>query len=119
MQTSILFLLIVLFGGLGRVTGPLVGSMVLIVLPELLHRFSDYRLVMYGVLLLGSIYFLPQGVVGRSLLGGDLEHPMIVVLRGDPSSPLRLPFLRDPRPRFRHPCPAILQRRPLSRKVSR
>ena len=64
MQTSILFLLIVLFGGLGRVTGPLVGSMVLIVLPELLHRFSDYRLVMYGVLLLGSIYFLPQGVVG-------------------------------------------------------
>src|SRR5206468_6009624 len=64
MQTSILFLLIVLFGGLGRVTGPLVGSMVLIVLPELLHRFSDYRLVMYGVLLLGSIYFLPQGGVG-------------------------------------------------------
>src|SRR5438093_7364490 len=64
MQTSILFLLIVLCGGLGRVTGPLVGSMVLIVLPELLHRFSDYRLVMYGVLLLGSIYFLPQGVVG-------------------------------------------------------
>jgi branched-chain amino acid transport system ATP-binding protein len=64
MQTSVLFLLIVLFGGLGRVTGPLVGSVVLIVLPELLHRFSDYRLVMYGVLLLGSIYFLPQGVVG-------------------------------------------------------
>src|SRR5262245_23273818 len=64
MQTSILFLLLVLFGGLGRVTGPLVESTVLIVLPELLHRFSDYRLVMYGVLLLGSIYFLPQGVVG-------------------------------------------------------
>src|SRR5712691_11153425 len=64
MQASILFLLIVLFGGLGRVMGPVVGSIVLIVLPELLHRFADYRLVLYGLLLLGSIYFLPNGVVG-------------------------------------------------------
>jgi ABC-type branched-subunit amino acid transport system ATPase component/ABC-type branched-subunit amino acid transport system permease subunit len=64
MQTSILFLLVVLFGGLGHVLGPVVGATALIVLPELLHRFSDYRLVMYGLLLLGSIYFLPNGVVG-------------------------------------------------------
>ena len=64
LQTSILFLLITLFGGLGHVLGPVVGSIVLIVLPELLHRFADYRLVMYGVLLLASIYFLPEGVVG-------------------------------------------------------
>jgi ABC-type branched-subunit amino acid transport system ATPase component/ABC-type branched-subunit amino acid transport system permease subunit len=64
MQASILFLLVVLFGGLGHVLGPVVGSVVLIVLPEVLHRVSDYRLVIYGVLLLGSIYFLPNGVVG-------------------------------------------------------
>ena len=64
MQTSIVFLLVVLFGGLGHVLGPVVGATVLIVLPELLHRFSDYRLVMYGVLLLASIYFLPSGLVG-------------------------------------------------------
>ena len=64
MQTSILFLLVVLFGGLGRVLGPVVGAVVLIVLPESLHRFSDYRLILYGALLLGSIYFLPGGVVG-------------------------------------------------------
>ncbi len=67
MQTSILFLLVILFGGLGHVLGPVVGSVVLIVLPELLHRFSDYRLVIYGVLLLGSIYFLPNGLVGLVL----------------------------------------------------
>ena len=63
-QTSILFLLIVLFGGLGRVAGPLIGCIVLMVLPELLQQFSDYRLILYGMLLLGSIYFLPQGVAG-------------------------------------------------------
>jgi ABC-type branched-subunit amino acid transport system ATPase component/ABC-type branched-subunit amino acid transport system permease subunit len=64
MQASILFLLVVLFGGLGRVAGPVVGAIVLILLPETLHRFGDYRLVMYGLLLLGSIAFLPEGVVG-------------------------------------------------------
>jgi len=64
MQTSILFLLVVLFGGLGRVGGPVVGSIVLIVLPEALQALSDYRLILYGVLLLASIYFLPGGVVG-------------------------------------------------------
>jgi ABC-type branched-subunit amino acid transport system ATPase component/ABC-type branched-subunit amino acid transport system permease subunit len=63
-QTSILFLLIVLFGGLGRVAGALVGSIVLMVLPELLHQFADYRLILYGGLLLASIYFLPQGIAG-------------------------------------------------------
>src|SRR5262245_54730432 len=64
MQASIVFLLVILFGGLGRVMGPVVGAVVLIVLPELLHQFSDYRLILYGGLLLGSIYFLPGGVVG-------------------------------------------------------
>src|SRR5262249_49740086 len=96
MQTSILFLLIVLFGGLGRVTGPLVGSMVLIVLPELLHRFSDYRLVMYGVLLLGSIYFLPQGVVGalapRALAWRRSRTPYDRFAEGGPSVPPQTPL---------------------------
>ncbi|HMH51642.1 MAG TPA: ATP-binding cassette domain-containing protein, partial [Candidatus Acidoferrum sp.] len=63
-QASILFLLVILFGGLGRVLGPVVGAVVLIVLPETLHQFSEYRLILYGALLLGSIYFLPGGVVG-------------------------------------------------------
>ncbi len=92
MQTSILFLLIVLFGGLGRVTGPLVGSMVLIVLPELLHRFSDYRLVMYGVLLLGSIYFLPQGVVGALSTWRRSRTPYDRRAEGGPFVPPQTPL---------------------------
>jgi branched-chain amino acid transport system ATP-binding protein/branched-chain amino acid transport system permease protein len=64
LQTSILFLLIVLFGGLGTLAGPLVGAAVLVLLPELIGGFVDYRLVLYGSLLLLSVYFLPRGVVG-------------------------------------------------------
>jgi len=64
LQTSILFLLALLFGGLGRIAGPVAGSVALTVLPELLTRLLDYRLILYGTLLLLSIYWLPEGVVG-------------------------------------------------------
>jgi branched-chain amino acid transport system ATP-binding protein len=64
LQTSILFLLALLFGGEGRVAGPVVGSLVLTLLPEALSGMADYRLILYGGLLLLSIYWLPSGVVG-------------------------------------------------------
>jgi branched-chain amino acid transport system permease protein len=64
LQTSILFLLALLFGGEGRVAGPLLGSVVLTVLPEFLTALTDYRLILYGSLLMVSIYWLPQGLVG-------------------------------------------------------
>jgi ABC-type branched-subunit amino acid transport system ATPase component/ABC-type branched-subunit amino acid transport system permease subunit len=64
LQTSILFLLALLFGGLGHIAGPVVGSLALTLLPELLTRLIDYRLILYGTLLLVSIYWLPEGVVG-------------------------------------------------------
>jgi ABC-type branched-subunit amino acid transport system ATPase component/ABC-type branched-subunit amino acid transport system permease subunit len=66
LQTSILFLLALLFGGLGRIAGPVVGSLALTLLPELLTRLIDYRLILYGTLLLVSIYWLPEGVVGAA-----------------------------------------------------
>jgi ABC-type branched-subunit amino acid transport system ATPase component/ABC-type branched-subunit amino acid transport system permease subunit len=64
LQTSILFLLALLFGGEGRVAGPIAGSLVLTLLPELLTSLADYRLILYGGLLMLSIYWLPSGVIG-------------------------------------------------------
>ena len=69
LQTSILFLLALLFGGEGRVAGPVVGSLALTLLPELLTGMADYRLIFYGGLLLLSIYWLPSGVVGAIARG--------------------------------------------------
>ena len=64
LQQSILFLLALLFGGVNTIAGPVVGGLVLTLLPELLTRLADYRLILYGLLLLLSIYGLPHGVVG-------------------------------------------------------
>jgi len=69
LHSSILFLLALLFGGLGRIAGPVAGSIALTILPELLTRLLDYRLILYGSLLLLSIYWLPEGIVG-ALSGG-------------------------------------------------
>jgi branched-chain amino acid transport system permease protein len=79
LQTSILFLLALLFGGVGSMAGPLVGSLALTLLPELLTSLSDYRLILYGGLLLLSIYWLPSGVVGaltHRRRGLDVSHPV-------------------------------------------
>src|SRR5262249_56658634 len=70
LQTSILFLLALLFGGLGRIAGPVAGSIALTILPELLTKLLDYRLILYGSLLLLSIYLLPRGIVRAPSRGG-------------------------------------------------
>jgi ABC-type branched-subunit amino acid transport system ATPase component/ABC-type branched-subunit amino acid transport system permease subunit len=64
LQASILYLLALLFGGMGTVAGPLTGSLILTLLPEFLTGLVDYRLILYGLLLLVSIYWLPAGLVG-------------------------------------------------------
>ena len=61
---SVFFVLIVIFGGKATRLGPVVGALCLTFLPELLHRFAQFRLIVYGVLLVGVMYGLPQGVVG-------------------------------------------------------
>jgi branched-chain amino acid transport system ATP-binding protein/branched-chain amino acid transport system permease protein len=62
--TSVFFLLAVLFGGAGTLMGPVIGAAVLTFLPELLQDFDHFRLIVYGVFILFTLYFLPNGVAG-------------------------------------------------------
>jgi len=92
LQTSILFLLALLFGGLGRIAGPVAGSVALTILPELLTRLLDYRLILYGSLLLLSIHWLAEGVVGavskaRRSRPASLEFSRSPVGRGQGEGP--------------------------------
>jgi ABC-type branched-subunit amino acid transport system ATPase component/ABC-type branched-subunit amino acid transport system permease subunit len=63
-DASIFLLTIVIFGGAGTLVGPLVGAVVLTFLPELLQRFADYRLIIYGGIIVLTLYALPLGFVG-------------------------------------------------------
>ena len=62
--SSVFFLLAVLFGGAGTMLGPVIGAGVLTLLPEMLHNFDKYRLIVYGGVILLTLYFLPHGVMG-------------------------------------------------------
>jgi branched-chain amino acid transport system permease protein len=62
---SVFYLLAVLFGGAGTIMGPVIGSVVLTFLPEMLHEFDMYRLIVYGVIIIVVLYFLPKGVWGE------------------------------------------------------
>lgn len=53
----------VVFGGRRSVWGPVVGTAVLVALPEVARPLAEYRMLVYGALLIGVINFLPRGVV--------------------------------------------------------
>ncbi len=89
---SILFLLVVMIGGSGTVLGPLVGAIVVVLLPEFLSFLAGYRLLFVGALLLVVLRIAPEGVVGtvarlfarpdpRSARAGDLDVAAFLAAR--------------------------------------
>ena len=61
---SILFVLAVIVGGAGTLFGPVLGALVIVVLPELLADFAEFRLLAFSVLLLAVLWAAPRGVLG-------------------------------------------------------
>ena len=51
-NTSILVLVYVVLGGLGNIWGSVIGAAVLYILPEALREFSDYRMLVYAIVLI-------------------------------------------------------------------
>jgi len=61
---SILFLLVVMVGGIDTVFGPLIGAVIIVLLPEALSTLGQYRLLFVGVLMLAVLRIAPTGFVG-------------------------------------------------------
>jgi branched-chain amino acid transport system permease protein len=62
LQVSINVLSLIIVGGMGSVPGVVVGALVLIGLPELLREFDEFRLLLYGVLLVVMMLARPEGL---------------------------------------------------------
>lgn len=56
--------IIVIFGGLGSVSGSVVGTILLTFLPEILRSFYNWRLVIYGIAVILIMTTRPQGLMG-------------------------------------------------------
>lgn len=62
--TSIQHITFIVVGGLGSIAGSIAGAVVLTALPEALRGVQEYGELVYGFLLLGTLLFLPRGLVG-------------------------------------------------------
>jgi branched-chain amino acid transport system permease protein len=61
---SVSLLTSALMGGSGTLFGPLVGSVILNLIPTVFASLHDYHLYIYGGIILVTIVFLPRGIVG-------------------------------------------------------
>lgn len=63
-EFSIFFLLVVVLGGGGSLWGPVIGTAVFFALPELMTALAQWRMLVYGILLLVLMIYAPHGLEG-------------------------------------------------------
>ncbi len=61
---STLFMTMLLFGGIGSLVGPAIGSAILVATTELMQSFVSYQMLIYAIFILIVLFYLPNGVVG-------------------------------------------------------
>ncbi len=64
LNKSILFLIMIMSGGIGSLWGAVIGAAIFTLLPEFLKFFQDYDILVYGAVLMFMMMFLPEGLTG-------------------------------------------------------
>jgi branched-chain amino acid transport system permease protein len=62
-EVDVLVIVMLAFGGIGSLLGPVVGAAAFTVLEEWMDSFNEYRLIIYGSVILVLFLVLPRGVV--------------------------------------------------------
>lgn len=70
---SINVLSLIIVGGIGSNLGIVVGAIVLIGMPELLREFSDFRFLLYGVLLIMMMINRPEGLIPSQVRAREIS----------------------------------------------
>jgi branched-chain amino acid transport system permease protein len=61
-QQSVLILMAVILGGMGKIPGVVLGAFIVVLAPELLRDLGEYRLLLFAVGLLLVMLFRPSGI---------------------------------------------------------
>jgi len=72
---SIIILCVVVLGGMGSIIGVCVGAGILILLPEYLRAFTEYRMLIFGVVLVIMMVFRPGGMINAVRKTYHYENP--------------------------------------------
>ena len=60
---SIELVVMVVFGGLGRVYGAVFGAIIITVIPQLLASLEEYETLVFGIIIIFVMIFMPKGIV--------------------------------------------------------
>ena len=60
---SAMILSMVVLGGMGSIAGVVIAAMILILAPEYLRAFSEYRMLLFGAIMVVMMIFRPQGLI--------------------------------------------------------
>lgn len=71
---SAIILSIVVLGGMGSIPGVILGALILILLPEYLRAFSEYRMLIFGGSMVLMMVFRPQGLIKSKRQTYDLKE---------------------------------------------
>lgn len=71
---SINVLCLIIVGGMGSLPGVIVGAAILVGLPELLREFAEFRMLMYGVLLVVMMLAKPEGFIPSEVHKRELHR---------------------------------------------
>ncbi|MDE6735623.1 MAG: branched-chain amino acid ABC transporter permease, partial [Desulfovibrio sp.] len=74
---SAMILSMVVLGGMGSISGVIIAAIILILAPEYLRAFSEYRMLIFGAIMVIMMIFRPQG-----LISGERRHYRISALQG-------------------------------------
>ncbi|RUU52888.1 branched-chain amino acid ABC transporter permease, partial [Mesorhizobium sp. M2C.T.Ca.TU.009.01.2.1] len=66
LQESVLIVLMIVVGGIGNILGIVAGATILMLLPEVLREFAEWRILFLGLLMIFLIIVRPAGIVPRS-----------------------------------------------------
>ena len=62
--TSIMLVAMLVLGGIGSIAGSIVGAVALTLLPEILRPLQEYRMFLFGAVMMVMMLFRPQGILG-------------------------------------------------------
>lgn len=74
LQVSINVLALIIVGGMGSLPGVIVGALLLVGLPEILREFSEFRLLIYGILLIVMMLNKPEGFIPEAVHKRELSR---------------------------------------------
>jgi branched-chain amino acid transport system permease protein len=83
---SINILCVIIVGGMGSIPGVILGAVALVGLPELLREFAEYRLLVYGAVLVAMMLLRPEGLWPEAVRRRELHEEEPDEAEAEPAS---------------------------------